>query len=227
LGLERLSAHRGDRWIAQPEKSEARIAEILLDRGNKAAALETKRSRELVASAEIQNGTQDRAETPTRFYAELSFPVSLPDIEATIAAIGDLASALDTGSGFVAVEPDYELAHEVAVAGSKPRARANLSERRRIERRGRDWHYKELATKIAGPEWVTFLGAGHLAHVDLDQIRTTSAFERVAQVSPSLAYLQVTANPLDDLSGELEVRLPRAREALQPLLMDLSDVNLD
>lgn len=42
-----------------------------------------------------------------------------------------------------------------------------------------------------------------------------------------MAFLQVTEDPLDDLSGELERRLPPAREALRPLLMDIGDVNLE
>jgi hypothetical protein len=226
-GLERLYAHRGDRWVSQTDRSETRIVEVLLDRSNKAASFETKRNREMNASAEIQNGTQDREETPTRFYAELCFPVSPSEVEATVMAVGELAAVLDSSAGFIAVEPSYELAHKLAVGGSKPLMREQLSRQRAIARRGRDWHYKELATKVSGLEWGTFLGAGHLAQIDLDAVRISGAFERVVSVTPSLAFLQLTAEPRDDLSGEVELRLPRALEAVRPLLMNLSDVNLD
>jgi hypothetical protein len=49
----------------------------------------------------------------------------------------------------------------------------------------------------------------------------------VVLISPRLAYLQLTKDPADDLRDDFESKLQMAREALAPILMDLSDVNLD
>src|SRR5678815_3084426 len=223
--LERVSAHRGDRWLDHTEKSETKIVEILQDGSNRAVALETKRRRPLAANAEVQNGTQDRAETPTRFRAKLVFPVPA-DVEGTVTALIDLASTLRAGAGFVAAEPTYDLAHHLALGGSKPKMRPGLSERHAIERRGRDWHYQELPTKLAGPEWGTFLGAQHLSALDLDAVRASGAFYRFVAASPVLAFLQLTADPADAVREDFEPKLEAARKALAPILMDLRDVHL-
>jgi hypothetical protein len=223
--LERVSAHRGDRWIEHAEKSAAKIVEILQDRGNRAVAFDTKRNRQLVASGEIQNGTQDRAQSLTRFSAELVFPTPA-DIKEAMDSVLELAGWLQAGAGFVAVEPSYDLAHHVALGGSQPKLRPGLSERHAIERRGRDWHYQELATKLAGPEWGTFLGAAHLARLAPEQISASGAFYRISQVSNHLAFLQLTPDPADALAADFESKLQRARDVLAPIAMDLSDVNL-
>ncbi|MDQ3363941.1 MAG: hypothetical protein M3680_00715 [Myxococcota bacterium] len=84
-----------------------------------------------------------------------------------------------------------------------------------------------MATQLATIEWGTFLGPGHVARVDVVKLRDSRAFERVVEVSPSLVYLQVTADPRDDLTGELETKLPEARAALDIVQMDISDVTLE
>lgn len=124
------------------------------------------------------------------------------------------------------MEPSHGLAHRIAAGVSLPKERDGLSSLRRLGRRARDWKSEQLATKVPTLEWGTFLGGAHLAQVDLDRIQASGAFARVVS-TPAMAYLQVTEDPLDDLPGELETRLPKAREALQTLLMDLGDVNLE
>lgn len=224
--LERVSAHRGDRWVQHAPKSVDAIVAILGDPKNSAVAFDTKRGEELAASGEIKNGTREVADGAVRFDGVLSFPVP-KDLEATIAAMCELADALDTGAGFIAAEPDQASAHKVALVGFKPEPRPGLSTRQMIERRGRHWHQWQRHNELAGPEWGTFLGAEHMARLDLEKVRASSAFERVVLVSPRLAFLQITKDPADDLRDDFEVKLAAAREALAPILMDLSDVNLD
>jgi hypothetical protein len=224
--LERVSAHHGDRWVQHAPKSADAIVAILRDPKNSAVSFDTKRGKELVAGGEIKNGTRETSEGATRFYGVLEFPMPT-DVEAATAALCELADALDTGAGFIAGEPDYAYAQKVALGGFNPKLRPGLSTRRAIERRGRDWHYQQLHNELAGPEWGTFLGAEHLARLDIERVRASGVFERVVLVSPRLAYLQVTADPADDLCDDFEVKLQATRAVLAPILMDLSDVNLD
>ncbi len=139
----------------------------------------------------------------------------------------ELAAALQAGAGFVAAEPTYGLAHKLSIGASRPKERRGLSELRQRGRRARDWKSELLATQLATVEWGTFLGPGHVPRVDVAKLRDSGAFERVVEVAPSLVYLQVTADPRDDLTGELEAKLPKAREALGAVLMDIGDVDLD
>ena len=50
--------------------------------------------------------------------------------------------------------------------------------------------------------------------VDLDKLRRSGAFVRVVEVNSALVYLQVTENPLDDLTEGFEEKLAVARGAL-------------
>jgi hypothetical protein len=145
----------------------------------------------------------------------------------TIVSLCALADALDTGAGFIAAEPTYNLAQNTALGGSLPKARVGLSDQRRRERRARDWHQWQRHNELAGPEWGTFLGAEHLARLDLERVRDSGAFERVVLISPGLAFLQITKDPGDDLTEVFEAKLQRARRALAPIMMDISDVHLD
>src|SRR6266481_4484900 len=71
--LERVSGHRGDRWIQHEPTSVDAIVSILREPKNSAVSFETKRGKELVASGEIK--TRDAHEGATRFYGYLAFPV--------------------------------------------------------------------------------------------------------------------------------------------------------
>lgn len=225
--LERVSAHRGDRCIGHTPATAPAIAEILGDSRNRGVAFDTRRDGELIASGEISNGTDETNRGATRFGGELVFPLLPAELEATIATLCELADALEAGGGFVAAEPDHDLAQHVAAGKQRPRHRPGLSARRAIERRGRAWHAWQRHGELAGPEWGTFLGAEHLARLDLEQVRRSGAFVRVIEISRAqLAFLQLTEDPADDLREDFEPKLARAREALAPILMDLGDVNL-
>jgi hypothetical protein len=88
----------------------------------------------------------------------------------------------------------------------------------------RDYKNELIGTHLAGVEWGTFLGPGHLERIDVAALRSSGAFERVVQVTRSLVFLQLTANPEDDLSPDIEPKLSRARELLRSLLLDTGDL---
>lgn len=223
--LARVSAQRGDRWVDYAPKSVDAIDSILADRRNSELSLDNGRRGEMVASAAMKNGAREGlGEPPHKAY--LAFPTPV-DLEGATVALLALADALDAGAGFIACEPNYDAGQNVALEGGKPRLRPGVSTRRATARRGRHWHYKRRHAELAGPEWGTFLGAAHLARLDIDQVRASGAFVRVELISPRLAYLQVTGDPADDLREDFEARLEAARLALAPILMDLSDVTLD
>jgi len=227
--LDRVSARRKDRWLNHAKRGAEVIAEYLSDPKNDSAFFDTKRGSELVATGEIENGLRGR--TPevrtTAVRCHVVLPMPHDGVERLIADVLELAGIVATGAGFVGVEPDYGLAHRHALGGSRPKERTGLSELRQRGRRAREWKSELIATHLATVEWGTLLGAGYLDRIDLAKIRASGAFARVVDVSPELAFLQVTADPRDDLTGELEAKLPAARHALAPLLMDISDVNLD
>lgn len=227
--LNRLSARRKDRWSKHAEPSAQTIAEYLTDASNDAISLDTRRGQELVASAEIENGVGREAApvSATRLQAYLAIPYAASDLEAVLSGICDLASALGAAAGFVALEPDYGHAHRAAVSASRPKERTGLSEQRFRERRARLRYADRIGTELAGVEWGTVLGEGHLAHVDLGELGRSGAFARVLEISPKLAYLQVSDDPLEDLTDGFEAKLVLARRALAAVLMDVSAISME
>ncbi|HEY0252366.1 MAG TPA: hypothetical protein VGC41_12615, partial [Kofleriaceae bacterium] len=94
--------------------------------------------------------------------------------------------------------------------------------------RGRDWHADQIATELSGVEWGTFLGPGHVARVDLEVLRASGTFDRVVELVPGrLGYLQVTADPTDDLEAAIEAKLIAARHAVSTILLATDDVTLE
>ena len=165
--------------------------------------------------------------------AYVSIPHSSASLEALIAGFCDLAGALDAAAGYVAIEPGYSRAHEVAIGCRRPRERAGLSEQRFRERRGRDWKDDFIHMYVSGIEWMTVLGPGHLAALanaglDLEELRGKGVFHRVIEVVPrQLVFLQITADPADDLTEGFEQKLIAARAVLAPIMMNVGDVSLE
>ncbi len=227
--LSHLSARRKDRWSKHVKPSAELIAEYLADSSNDAISMDSRRGTELVAGAEVENGVgRDAAPVfTTRLQAHLAIPYVAKDLGAVIACVCDLAETLQTAGGFVALEPSYGLAHRAAVAASRPKDRPGLSEQRFRERRARLRYADRIGRELAGVEWGTFLGPSHLERVDLGELRRSGAFARVVDVSSRLAFLQVSDDPLDDLTAAFEGKLARARDALTPLLMDVSSISME
>jgi hypothetical protein len=229
--LSRMGGRRKDRWSRHRKPSAEAIASYLTDPNLDAVSLDTKRSQAIVvASAEVENGIRERGPSvppETRHPATIVIPYVTAELEAVTSSVCDLARTVRAAAGYIALEPKYGWAHEVALGGARPRERVGLSEQRFRERRGRGWHDDRLVAELAGVEWGNFLGPGHLARLDLGQVRASGAFARVVELGPQLAYLQVSEDPAEDLTEGFEDRLVAARRVLAPVLMDVSGVSLE
>jgi hypothetical protein len=132
-----------------------------------------------------------------------------------------VAEALETCSGCITVEPDFESAQRLALGGIL-KARPGLSEHHIRER---DAHYvqqRHLLTNISGPEWGIFLGPSHLEKLSISEIEHTRVFDIVQSIGERLAFVAITRDPEDALALDFDANLDRARAVLAPLLMDLS-----
>ncbi len=228
--LSRLSGRRKDRWSRHGKPSAEAIGSYLTDPSIDAVSLDTKPGQEITAMAEVENGVRQRGPSvpsETRYPATIAIPYVAAELEAVVSGVCYLARTVRAAAGYLALEPKYGWAHEVALGGFLPRERVGLSEPRRRERRGRFHHADRLATELAGVEWGNFLGPSHLARLDLGQVRASGAFARVAELAPGLVYLQVSEDPAEDLTEGFEAKLQAARRALAPVLMNTSGISLE
>ncbi len=224
--LARVSAREKDRWSKHAPATAETIEHYLTNEANDSVALDNGRAGELTASAEIESGPHLNVKAPpaVRFIAYLALPYDAAKLEEVLTAVFDLATAIRATAGFVAVEATYGLAHRTAIGQSIPKDRVGLSAQRIAERRVRDFKSEQLDTRLAGLEWGTFVGAEVRQMLDLDELRRSGAFNRVTEVSPEIAFLQLTADPEDDLSLHADDRFTRARSLLSSVLMDTSDL---
>lgn len=227
--LERLSGRRMDKWFKHVAATPGAIAEYALSPDFDAICLETRRGKKLKANSELDNGLVRISPEPHEISlpGRAVIPLDFSAVDDVVTAVGELGALLGARTGFAAAEPNYEAAHRVVIGLALPKARDGLSDERRRARRARDWKREQLVDHVASIEWLTLLGPDHLAKVDLPAVCASGVFHRVHEISPQLVMLQLTADPLDDLSGELEKRLPAARDVLASLLVDISDVTLE
>lgn len=222
--LRQTSMHRGDRWVEPTATTRAVITAYLTEPASEGIELESGGRASIAAYATVPNGVHARswASSPTRLLSYVVIPYAVDDLVAVVHGIQDLARILDARSGAITLEPSLGLGQRWALA-SKPTPRPGLSTRRLHERQAHRMLEDQRATRIAGPEWGTFLGPGHVAAMS----RATLLEARpacVIDVTPTLVYVQVTPDLADEGSGVLEQRLDALRVALAPILMDLSRV---
>ncbi len=224
---EVLCACREDRQVLQTRPTAEKIAAYLSHPANEAILLRTPGK----ASIEIASGNDRKGKLrPTSLYAYVVVPFVPSHHETLLKGICDLAVALRAAAGFVAADQSHSLALMTTLLGP-PGARhvfgagIELGEQRRLERVGRWLHAARVGTELAGVEWGTLLGPGHLRKIDLEALRSSGSFATVKHLAQGLAYVQVTNEPMDDITGQLEEKLPAARRALTPLLMDLSEMS--
>ncbi len=224
--LSRVSAREKDRWSKHAPATAETVELYLTNETNDSIALDNGRSGELNASAEIESGPHLNAKAlrAVRFIAYLVLPYDAAKLEEVLTAAFNLATAIRATAGFVAVEPTYGLAHRTAIGQSIPKDRVGLSAQRIAERRVRDFKSEQLESRLAGLEWGTFVGAAVRQKLDLDELRRSGAFSRVAELSPEIAFLQLTASPEDDLAPDAEDRFTPARSLLSSVLVDTSDL---
>lgn len=226
--LNCLAARKNDATGPRAAPTVVRLAEYILDGANDAISLESCGGT-LTASAEIQRFS-DPASAPESSRSSAAYfvvPYTAKYLKSIVSSACELAAALEAVSGYIALEPRYAVAYDLASGGGGSLRRSGVSRQRSRERRGRVRHPERNATELAGVEWGMFLGPGHLRKIDLSALQASGAFARIARITPALAYLQVTATPGDDLSDQFEDHLAPARRALGTLLMDLSPVGED
>jgi len=224
--LERLYARVNGQRTYHSEPSVLAIARHLTNSFVDGARLDAKEGREFVALCEIENGTRIREMMPPsiRYAAMLAIPFVEGEVDEVVSAACDLAVCLQAGNGYIALEPRFGWAYEIALGRSRPRERPGVSVQRFQERRGRSSYDDRLGTELGGLEWGTFLGGGHLARIDMEPVRASGVFARIVQLGPELVYLQVTEHAADDLTNDLEERLVEARKVLAPVLMRVAHI---
>lgn len=192
------------------------------------AYLDAKDGRETVALCEVENGARIREMMPPsiRYAVMLAIPFVEAEVSEVVTAACDLATCLQAGTGYVALEPRFGWAHDIALGRSRPRDRPGVSFQRFQERCSRSSYDDRLVTELGGIEWGTFLGRGHLAQIDMESVRASGVFARIEQLGPELVYVQVTEHAADDLTDELEERLVEARRVLAPVLMRVAQLSL-
>jgi hypothetical protein len=220
-GLQRVRGRRPNRITRSVPVSADEIARQLLHAANDACTVDSAPRGWTRATAVVENGggvTHGRRSM--RRMAYLVLPVVRRQLDDVLRGIWDLARLLGAEAGFVAVDTSFERAEEVALgAMRRTRGRDWVSARRYRERQLREHRQDQITTELAGVEWGTFLGVGHLAAVSLDDVRRSGVFTRVELLTPALGYLQVTADPADDLTEQFEAELIAARLVLAPILM--------
>lgn len=226
--LDRLTARLHGKCMEHAEPTVLGVARHLTNSFVDAALLDAKDGRELVAVCEIENGTRVRDMMPPsiRYAVMIAVPFIGAEASEVVAAACELAVCLRAGAGYIALEPCFGWAYEIALGRPRSRDRPGLSFQRSLERHTRSLYEERLATELGGVEWGTFLGAGHLAWVSAETVRTSGVFARVERLSPDLVYLQVTQDAADDLTLALEERLVAARKVLAPVLMPVDGISL-
>lgn len=221
------------RWEGYTTPTADVIESYLTEPRNDEVAFDSGRTGELTAAGYLALGTSERADADAddlRFPEEwmtLSAHLLVPhDPRLTTTRIDsalELATALESVSGCITVEPSFADAERLATSGIPARG---LSEQRRKERAAHTPGSANLPAELSGPEWGLLLSAQHLERLPLAKLRRSKAFARVEALGKKLAFVAATEDPADALASDFDATLDRCRSVLQPLLMDLSEVEL-
>ena len=221
--LRRVAYSSRDRRSRYQPRTATAVAETLLSDECDAAFLDSGRTGELIATANILTGRDIRryaSETdllPSHAVVP-SDPAHPLDVVEGFAA---LVSVLDAVCGYICVERGFSEANAAAI-GFKPKPRPRDFPRRTQERKAHNRYFEWRETQIAGPEWGLFLGPGHLARVTPDP----AVFPIIQDVGRGKLCL-LSDNPEDALGAAFDGRLEEARRVLGPVLMDVSGVPVD
>lgn len=80
--------------------------------------------------------------------------------------------------------------------------------------------------KLPAVHWGIHLSSGHLASLGLEKVDGSSAFHRIEKLASRLVLLPLTADAEDTLREGFDEKLQAARQALAPLLIDSSGIEL-
>ncbi len=202
------------------------IRTYLLDRENHYLAMDSGREGEPTASARFANGEHTRgwkSDHPVRFKGHVIVPYDRTLLDDQLVALRDVAAALQLVFGSISYEENFGDAHHFVLVSLPYGPLVSLQHRK--ERRAHWMYEHDIFTKVPGPEWGLFLGAGHLDTLPADALRGSGAFARVLELRDRLVYLQLTDDPADarDLEA-FDRKLDAARAALAPIAMDLTGV---
>ena len=143
-------------------------------------------------------------------------------------AFSRIATELAAVIGYISLEPTFSEAQCVTLGqeSAETRGRADMTPRRRRERKAQAFHIADVGQKLPAVHWGTYLSAGHLARLGVAGLETSGAFHRVARLDGDMVFLQLTADPEDALRESFDDKLDAARRALAPLLIDVSGIEL-
>lgn len=223
--LTRVAAQSRERDPSYLPKQLAAITACLLDPTAEGVTLDCGRAREapLVATARIRTGRHLQrwaGDIPAPLLVStVVVPAEPPHGAALLDAFVELAALLQAVAGYIAVEPDHDRAHRAALAQAPNSEDVRDHYRRSQERRAHSWYDRAVETRFAGPEWGLLFGPRHLAALAPDP----ACFAVIRDAGAGKLAL-LTAAPEDALDDLFDRRLDAARQAIEPLLMDVSAV---
>jgi hypothetical protein len=230
--LRRAAIRVGDREMQDQASGPTVLAEMLSDPKAHAVVLDSGRSGELIAKAVMEVGLSYKpdADIPAPMTSYVVVPYDAASSDAALDAFCELAGLVSAAHGMVSAEPSYATAHAAALAGKpaeedRERYRA-MTENRIRYRKAPVFHRKKIDVGIGGPEWGTCLGPKHVAQLSLETLRASGAFFEVRELSYGGAFLRLTKDPMDAQSDRIVELVERARAALAPIALDVSDVNV-
>ncbi len=219
--LARVAINIKERDKSHQPKTAAAVAASLLASGSEAAVLDNGRQGELIASARVWTGrhieTYDEPKPLLASYVVIPYnPEARTEM---IDALVDLATALHAIAGYVTIERGYSDAHKAVLSSPPPAEQIRDFPRRAKERKAHYWYDKRVNAEISGPDWGIVLGPDHLKRFAPDP----TVFPIIREAGAS-KFVFLSPDPADALTAAFDKRLDAARNALAPLLMDVSKV---
>lgn len=216
------------------ERSADTIAAYMRDEDCAVLSGQSSYDSEVDAIVDIETGRHREGlqSYPAPLISRVLLPHEPDQEQARIKAFRDLGAALRAVFGCISLEPTFREAGRLSngLAPHMPLqqalSRPGMSERRFRERHGFTEFPEELGQRIPGPEWGVFLSGDHLAQLSPDVLQPGAVFARVERLADDLVYAQLTDDPADALRADYDSHLDRARDALAPILMDVSGIEL-
>lgn len=226
--LERTAIIEGSRRKGHSRKTVETIEQQLRAPKSEGVELDNGRAAELDAAASFRfDRAADAYPSPHKGYMVLRYEPHR--LEEFVEACSSTFAELDGALGYISLEPSESQAR-CAVHGQvdrEARAREDMTSRRQREWKAQGFYIREFKRKIPRVEWGIYLSAGHLEALCPDTLRASGAFHQVEMLDETRAFLQLTRDPQDAARDGYEDKLAAAREALGPLLLDVSDIELD
>ncbi len=225
--LTRTAMVDRDRRTGHTAKTKAAIVEQLRSPKSQGVELDGGRGRDLDEKVFIIfDRARDAYPVPHWGYIVLKYESSR--LDDYLGSFSRMATQLDTSLAYMSLEPSFSEAQSVALGyeSRETRARKDMTDRRRRERKAQKFYIREIGRRLPAVHWGMYLSSGYLEAVELAQLKESPAFYLVRELEGGIAYLQLTADPEDALGESYEETLDKARSALAPILIDLSDIEL-